>query len=412
MALGQIAVGALYDRMVIVSKGGVGYASVKEAVDSITNAVEADERTVLVFPGRYDEDPFTIPSFVRVMAATEAELRANDGANPFITMSANTSLSGFELRGPSADVCVVGAGSSTVKECDFPSGQTGVLLEVAGTMAVEDCTFGAVGTCVSCDTAGTVYVTNGVATGSTTAVLEAGAGGTVVATGLRTRSCADVLLVNGGTMFATNFEDTTSAKGIHATIAGGTLTVSNMVQNGTVVSLDQDDASSTINVLDSSFDAATATIADPATVTVKTATSTAGNLLSGALFTAANGVALNAKVATATVNAAVGATATAAGLIPATAFVLGISTKVTVALGASTGTTGYAVGDGVDPNRWGDIVGVATTTTSDNTDATADPTGFFLTANDVVLTAAGGNFDGAGTIRVSVVYLDLTALSS
>ena len=91
---------------------------------------------------------------------------------------------------------------------------------------------------------------------------------------------------------------------------------------------------------------------------------------------------------------------------------MGVATKVTTALGTSNGTTGYQVGDGTDADRWGSITGTSTATDSDNTDATADATGFFTSANNVVLTAVGGNFDGSGFIRVVVYYLLNTAPTS
>ncbi len=101
-----------------------------------------------------------------------------------------------------------------------------------------------------------------------------------------------------------------------------------------------------------------------------------------------------------------GASVTCTGLIPAKCKLIGVSTKVTTALGTGNGTTGYAVGTVADPNQWGDIVGTATTTTSCNADATADPTlAWNASAQDVVLTAAGGNFDGTGAIRVVAHYL-------
>lgn len=113
---------------------------------------------------------------------------------------------------------------------------------------------------------------------------------------------------------------------------------------------------------------------------------------------------MSIKHATTSVTAAVGASVTATSLIPAKANVLGVNTIVTTALGTGTGTTGYAVGDGTDPNRWGDVSGTAAGTDSDQADATADPTGWFASANNVVLTAAGGNFDGTGVIFIDVVY--------
>ena len=110
------------------------------------------------------------------------------------------------------------------------------------------------------------------------------------------------------------------------------------------------------------------------------------------------------KHATTSVTAAVGATVTATGLIPAKANVLGINTVVTTALGTGTGTTGYTVGDGSDADRWGSVTGTVAGTDTDQTDATANPTGWFTAANDVVLTALTGNFDGTGVILIDVAY--------
>lgn len=113
---------------------------------------------------------------------------------------------------------------------------------------------------------------------------------------------------------------------------------------------------------------------------------------------------LTIKHATTTLASVSGATVTASNLIPAKANVLGVNTIVTVALGTGGGTTGYAVGDGTDANRWGDVVGTAAGTDTDGNDATADPTGYFNAANNVVITAAGGNFNGTGSIFVDVAY--------
>lgn len=110
------------------------------------------------------------------------------------------------------------------------------------------------------------------------------------------------------------------------------------------------------------------------------------------------------KHATVSKTAAVGASVTATNLIPAKANVLGVNTVVTTGLGVGTGTTGYTVGDGTDVDRWGVVVGTAAGTDTDQTDATADPTGWFTAANNVVLTASGGNFDGTGVILIDVAY--------
>jgi hypothetical protein len=70
------------------------------------------------------------------------------------------------------------------------------------------------------------------------------------------------------------------------------------------------------------------------------------------------------------------------------------------------------VGDGSDADRWGAISGTVAGTSSDNTNATANFTGAFTSANNVVLTAVGGNFDGTGVFRVTVHYLDTLAPTS
>lgn len=125
-----------------------------------------------------------------------------------------------------------------------------------------------------------------------------------------------------------------------------------------------------------------------------------------------NGATVSYRIATTLLSAVSGATVTASNLIPDGAFILGVTTRITTNLGTTNGTTGYAVGDSVDPNRWGDIVGTTTSTSSNNANATADFTGAYIAADSVIITAAGGAFDGTGAIRVTVIYLNLTAPSS
>lgn len=111
------------------------------------------------------------------------------------------------------------------------------------------------------------------------------------------------------------------------------------------------------------------------------------------------------KTARATLASVSGATVTATGIIPDGAVVVGVTTKVTVSLGTGGGTTGYNVGDGSDADRWGAITGTAAGTSSDNTNWTAGTIQAFTSASDIVITAVGGNFNGTGTIYVSVQYL-------
>lgn len=111
------------------------------------------------------------------------------------------------------------------------------------------------------------------------------------------------------------------------------------------------------------------------------------------------------KTARATLSGVTGASVTATGLIPDGAVVVGVTSKVTTGLGVTGGTTGYTVGDGTTANRWGAITGTAAGTSSDNRDWTVTTVQAFTAANNVVITATGGNFDGTGVIYVSVQYL-------
>jgi len=104
--------------------------------------------------------------------------------------------------------------------------------------------------------------------------------------------------------------------------------------------------------------------------------------------------------------ATAGATITLTGLIPDGAVVMGVTSKVTTTL--TGGVTGYQVGTGADPDRWG----VATSPTvgnagaeTDNADWTSGTIECFTAATDVILTADGANFSGTGVIYVSVQYM-------
>lgn len=114
-----------------------------------------------------------------------------------------------------------------------------------------------------------------------------------------------------------------------------------------------------------------------------------------------------------TLSAVSGATvATTGGLIPAGAFLMGVTTRVNTALGKTNGTTGYSVGTATDPNLWGDVTAVAAGTASKASAITdqssgytaSDACGLYLTAQDITLTATGGNFDATGAIEISAFY--------
>ena len=105
-------------------------------------------------------------------------------------------------------------------------------------------------------------------------------------------------------------------------------------------------------------------------------------------------------------NVSTGAVTT--GLIPDGCMLVGLSTYVTGTItGASV--TGYTVGDGSDPDRWGAVTGTAIGTKTTIADWTA--AGIIITAAaDVTITAVGGTFT-AGAIRVVAHYIDATAIT-
>ena len=148
------------------------------------------------------------------------------------------------------------------------------------------------------------------------------------------------------------------------------------------------------------------------------------------------------------VTLAAGPSISVAGAIPAGARLIGVSSVVTSDIGVSNGTTGYKLGLDFDPERWGAVIGTAIGSGISNQPIVAkapldDQTGgaignilapisageaysqadliairnaiasiASLTAQNnnfyrdtaIVLTATGGNFDGAGVVTLSVRY--------
>ena len=121
------------------------------------------------------------------------------------------------------------------------------------------------------------------------------------------------------------------------------------------------------------------------------------------------GALTSVKSAIATVSSSAAATLTASSLIPAGCFLLGLTARITTTFGTTTGLTDFDVGDGVTADRFANSLAITSGTTMDMTDATASPGGWFASANDVVLTAVGGNFDATGVIELIAHYIDLTA---
>jgi hypothetical protein len=122
------------------------------------------------------------------------------------------------------------------------------------------------------------------------------------------------------------------------------------------------------------------------------------------------GALTSLKSVSATVTAATAATLTASNLIPAGSFVIGLTLRVETEFDNTASLTTFSVGDGSDADRWGTAIARTAGTTVDLTDATASPGGWFIAANDVVLTADAGTFHvNGGSADIIIHYMDLTA---
>lgn len=107
-----------------------------------------------------------------------------------------------------------------------------------------------------------------------------------------------------------------------------------------------------------------------------------------------------------------GATVTWSGAFPAGVRQLGVAGRVTTPITASGGGTTLNVGDhgSADPNRYASGIAFAAGTTFKDA-ATADPTGWAATAQDVVLSPDVGAFT-AGAVRLVAFYLESVAPTS
>lgn len=121
-----------------------------------------------------------------------------------------------------------------------------------------------------------------------------------------------------------------------------------------------------------------------------------------------NGQETQIQTASALLSALSGATVVSTDLIPANALVFGVTARVTTLI---TGATSFDIGDEATPDKWGKDVDVAATTTTTLANATIVTPTIYTVAQDVILTARGGDFT-AGAVRVTVHYLTLVAPTS
>jgi hypothetical protein len=97
-----------------------------------------------------------------------------------------------------------------------------------------------------------------------------------------------------------------------------------------------------------------------------------------------------------------GATSAVAGFIPADAMVYGVTGRVLADIG---GATSLEVGVAGAANRYGS--GIGTTSGAWLRGLTGTPMAYYA-ATDLILTAAGGSFDGSGTLRIALHFAELT----
>ena len=96
---------------------------------------------------------------------------------------------------------------------------------------------------------------------------------------------------------------------------------------------------------------------------------------------------------------------TASALLPSNSRVIGVTVKVLVTLGQSAGLTGFHVGWNELLDHWGQAIALleGTKTTFGDFQSRDEPV-IGATAQDVIITAAAGTFDGTGRIEIKTWY--------
>ena len=98
---------------------GVDFYTIKDAVNSITGATSANTYTVKVYGGIYNEDPFTIPSWVAVVGDSSIStiIQANDSTQTLVKLSDQSALFDCQVQGcTSSGVTAIIYSSSTTPQ--------------------------------------------------------------------------------------------------------------------------------------------------------------------------------------------------------------------------------------------------------------------------------------------------------
>jgi len=155
---------------VTVAKSGGDYDSIKDAIDSITDATSAKPYVVLVYPGVYVEAPMTLKQYVAVegVAVGSAIVAPTTNSSPLFTAVSNTSIRKLFLQCPTAEAGIkatAGVNLVQAEDCFFSSLSTGLVgvhaTGVGANIIVEECKFfTSVTTGVLADTSGRVDCSN------------------------------------------------------------------------------------------------------------------------------------------------------------------------------------------------------------------------------------------------------------
>jgi hypothetical protein len=163
---------------VTVAESGGDFDSIKDAIDSITDASSSKPYVVLVYPGVYAEDPMTLKQFVAVegVAVGASIVTPNNNAQPLFTAATATSVRKLYIFCPTAEAGIkatTGVSNVQVEDCFFSSlgtGQTAINSNGANAnIIVEECkVFSSVATGLLADNSGRIDCSNVLSSAGTT----------------------------------------------------------------------------------------------------------------------------------------------------------------------------------------------------------------------------------------------------
>jgi hypothetical protein len=155
---------------VTVAESGGDFDSIKDAIDSITDASSSKPYVVLVYPGVYSEDPITLKAFVAVegVAVGASIVTPTNNSSPLFTPVTSSSIRKLYIFGPTSEAAIkAGAGVSNVQVEDcffsgFGSNQTAIHATGSGALIiVEECKFfSAVGQGMLAESSGRIDCSN------------------------------------------------------------------------------------------------------------------------------------------------------------------------------------------------------------------------------------------------------------